>query len=120
MPTNPLFDAADLTIPLGREISNDKAEHAERIVWGWLKGPLGLTDRPDPTPDEIFSWAVELGSIYIRNPSGLSSHQLGPAQQAFSSDRRNEILAGASGVATSSLRPQGSFPDALRYPDPAW
>lgn len=118
--THALFAAADLTTPLGRVATADETAHAERIVWGWLYGPLGLTERPEPTPDNIWAWAVELGAIYLVNPTGLTEQQLGTALRKFSSERRDEILAAAaSGSATSALRPRGCFPAALPYPDPA-
>jgi hypothetical protein len=118
-----LFFPEELRLQLGAAtIDSDRAEVAERVVWGWLKPVLGLTERPYPVPDEVFSWAIELGAIAHENPAGLSSKQLGPAQQAFSMERRREILADAAGggSSTAALSPRGSFPDALSYPDGTW
>lgn len=121
-PTAVLFTADDLTGWLGRTVTASRAAAVERVVWGWLKLALGLSDRPEPVPAEVFSWAVELGAIAHENPSGLSSEQLGPAQRAFSAERRAEILAAAEfgGSSATGLQPQGSFPPAPRYPDPAF
>jgi hypothetical protein len=126
MPTPELlFAAEDLTTPLGRTVSTAQAKHAERIVWGWLKGPLGLQERPDTDErDDVWAWAVELASIYIENPSGLSAEQLGPGQRQFSAQRRAEILEDASRASSTdggvdALEPTGDFPPPPRYPDPA-
>jgi hypothetical protein len=97
-----LFFPEELRLQLGAAtIDSDRAEVAERVVWGWLKPVLGLTERPYPVPDEVFSWAIE---------------------QAFSMERRREILADAAGggSSTAALSPRGSFPDALSYPDGTW
>jgi hypothetical protein len=118
---HPLFAAGDLTTPVGRTVTDAEAEHAERIVWGWLQGPLGLTDRPDTTPDNVWAWAVELGAIYLTNPTGLAERQLGTSLRKFSSERRLAILGEVGeGTSTSTGRPRGCFPPAQRYPDPAW
>jgi hypothetical protein len=116
-----LFTAGDLGEWLGRTVGNGKATMVERVVWGWLKPVLGAETRPDPVPAEVFSWAVELGAIAHENPAGLSSKELGPGKAAFSAERRAEILrdADAYGGGTSALSPQGSFPPAPVYPDPA-
>lgn len=119
-----LFTPTDLTDHLGSPspISTERAQSAERLVWGWLKPILGLTDRPFPVPDEVFSWAIELGGIAHENPTGLTSKQLGPGQQHFSLERRTEILREAllGGLPTSSPAPVGCFPAPLAYPDPAF
>lgn len=120
----PLFSADELKALLGAPtIDPDRAELAERMAWGWLKPVLGLSDRPDPVPDDVFSWAIELGAIAHENPSGLESKQLGPGSQQFSAERRREIIeqAGSGGAPIGAPPvPRGSFPDALSYPDPTW
>lgn len=120
--TLPIFSSNELGEWLGRDVTETKARSIERVVWGWLKGPLGLAARPDPVPDEVFSWAIELGAIAHENPAGLSSRQLGSSQRAFSLERRNEILEMARGGVPGTVTvpsPSGSFPTALDYPDPA-
>ena len=116
-----LFTELDLKNLTGREVTQAQAETAERIVWGWLSPVLNLTDRPDPVPDAVFSWAVELGAIAVENPAGLESYQLGQERFGYSAERRREILAEAAdgGVPGSGGRPQGSFPPACGWPDPA-
>jgi hypothetical protein len=115
-----LFSAADLTVPLGRAVTDEEAALAERVVWGWLKPGLGLTERPDPIPDEVFSWAIELGAIYLENPSGLSSKQLGAEQMGFSAERRTAILAEVGEGRLGPGSPRGSFPLARPWPDRCW
>lgn len=119
-----LFTADDLKNQLGAAtVDADRAEHVERVVWGWLMPVLDLTERPDPVTDDVFAWAVELAAIAYVNPAGLRSQQLGPGSQTFSLERRQEILAEVAGGGTPvgvPNSPEGSFPDALSYPDPTW
>jgi hypothetical protein len=95
----------------------------ERVVWGWLKPLLELTERPDPVSEQLFSWALELGIIFRANPEGLSAKEIGPFREQYSSERRDEILRVAAGGGTTApgaaLKPSGSFPSARAYPDPA-
>lgn len=117
----PLFTADDLTSWLGRDVTEGKAATIEQVVWGWLKPALKAETRPSAVPDEVFSWAIELAAIAHENPAGLSSQQLGDEQQAFSIERRNEILREASsGASGGALSPRSNFPPARPYPDPAW
>lgn len=118
-----LFDENDLTEWLGKQVTGQRAASVERVVWGWLKPILGLAERPDPVPDEMFSWAVELGGIAHENPKGLSSRDLGPYSEQFSTERRKEILDDVRNSLPSggaSLKPTGSFPEPLDYPDGTW
>lgn len=120
-----LFTESDLSDFLSKDISVDQAAVAERVVWGWLKPILGWADQPDETPDELFSWALQLGAIACENPSGLSVKEIGPFRDEYSEERRLAILAEVrnSGLgdpaAAAANQPLGDFPDALPYPDPA-
>jgi hypothetical protein len=118
----PLFTATDLADLLGRPVSDERAAAVERVVWGWLKPVLDLQERPNPIPDEVLSWALELAGIAYENPSGLTEYQLGAERTYFSAERRAQILAEASADrgAGEGTSPRGSFPAATRYPDPAW
>lgn len=123
--TDQLFTAADLGNTLHCSVTAEDAAAAEKLAWGWLKPVLGITTdtRPDVVTAELFAWAVELGAIAYENPSGLSLYQLGEERSQFSAERRQEILetAAAGGKVNSSgvARPQGSFPAAECWPDPA-
>ncbi|HSV41491.1 MAG TPA: hypothetical protein VLI04_22195 [Nocardioidaceae bacterium] len=122
-----LFTEDDLGELIGKPVTESRGAMVERVVWGWLKPILDLEDRPDPVPDELFSWAVELGGIAHENPIGLSGKATGPFSEQFSGlrDRRETILkdvrqwAAAQGDDTAAA-PGGSFPEAPCYPDPAW
>lgn len=125
-PSNPLFDAATLGHFLGKPglVTNERAEVVERVVWGWLAPVLGLTERPSTGTaehDRVFSWAIELGAIAHENPAGRSAKELGTSRSAFSEERRRDILADAAGFGSGIApgNPQGDFPPAPVYPDPA-
>lgn len=124
MPTpTALFTADDLNaVPGVTGVTEAEAAIVERVVWGWLKPVLGVTERPDPVSPELASWALELGVIYRSNPEGLDSKKIGPFEEQYG-ERIDQILrAAATGGVTpagTALRPVGSFPSARAYPDPA-
>ena len=123
-PDHPLFTADELTHWLGELVGDvvvetDHAVMLERVVWGWLKPVLKLAERPDPLPDEVFAWAIELAAIAHQNPAGLNSAQLGDRQQNFSAERRTAILAEAAATGSPAPKPRGRFGKAKPYPDPA-
>jgi hypothetical protein len=115
--TTQLFDADALGGYLRKPVTADAATAVERVVWGWLKPVLGLEGRPDPVPDEVFSWAIELGAIVYENPAGLSGQASGPFSVQFSSERKAEILTEAAGT-DGTAKPTGNFPPAPCWPDP--
>lgn len=114
-----LFTSDELSDWLGKTVTAAKAVAVEKVVWGWLKPRIGATVRPDPVPDEVFSWALELAAIAYENPSGLDGKDIGPFGEQYSSERREEILAAAAAGGTGVLAPKGQFPPARPYPDPA-
>lgn len=117
-----LFDAADLGDWLHCTVTDEAAIAAERVVWGWLKPVLGLTERPTPVSEELFSWAIELGGIAHENPDGKSYYQLADERTGYSAERRQQILeeAATGGIAPGGVaKPVGSFPKAQCWPDPA-
>lgn len=117
-----LFDAQDLEDFLGgRRVPTDTAETAERVVWGWLKPVLGLTERPTEISDELFAAAVELGSIAVSNPAGLSyEYDANDVRRGYQGKRRAEILdeLRTTAAANAGRRPRGRFPKAPTWPDP--
>jgi hypothetical protein len=118
-----LFSADELGDFLHCSVTVAAATSVERVVWGWLKPVLGLTERPDPVSEELFSWAIELGAIAHENPSGLSRYQLADEMQWYSAERRNQILdeAGSGGTPGGVPKPRGNFPteECPSWPDPA-
>lgn len=123
MPTTALFTAEDLNaLPGISGVTEAEGSAVERIVWGWIKPLLGVSERPDPVTDELFAAALELGAIYRSNPDGLSEYRLESESSKYSSERREEILQTIPGGGTAPggvLKPRGSFPAARAYPDPA-
>jgi hypothetical protein len=123
-PDHPLFTAQDLTDWLQKPIGDSQAAMVERVVWGWLKPVLGLTERPTALTEEQASWAIELGGIAASNPDALARYVLEGEESFYDGTRRDEILRmAASGGVTpggETPRPRGSFPPATCYPDPAY
>lgn len=117
-PQIPLFTAKDLADWLHRSVTPEGSAVAEKVVWGWLQPLLkpATEVRPDPVPDKLFSWALELGGIAYVNPEGLSQYQLEDETTIYGSERRDEILALAAsgGTVTDGAAPSpiGSFPPA--------
>jgi hypothetical protein len=120
MTTEALFDSAALGAYLHTSVSDDAAESAEAVVWGWLTAATGLTERPDPVPADLYAWALELGAMAYENPTSLTVRQVDDVRMESSEARRDAILqaaANASDVSTQGA-PQGSFPCAPTWPDP--
>jgi len=122
-PDHPLFMAQDLADWLQKPVGDSQAAMCERVVWGWLKPILGLTNRPETLTEEQSSWAIELGGIAASNPDALARYVLEGEESFYDGTRRDEILrnAAAGGVtpAGGAPKPRGSFPPAERYPDRA-
>lgn len=118
-----LFNAADLGAWLRQDVTDEAASVVERVVWGWLRPVLKLTERPDVPSEELVAWAIELGAIAYTNPEGLAEYRLEEEWSHYSGERRDEILAlagsGGTAVQGAVAAPQGRFPAARRYPDPA-
>lgn len=119
----PLFTATDLTDWLRQSVTAEAAAVTERVVWGWLRPLLGVTERPAAPSDELTSWAIELGGIAYSNPEGLSVYMLETERSNYSSERRDEILrmVATHGLVApgGALSPKSSFPAAVDYPEPA-
>lgn len=121
--TDAIFGAAELSAWLRQPVEDEAAWMVEKVVWGWLSTPLGLTERPAEPSEALRAMAIELGGIAYANPEGLGSYALEAERSVYSGERRDEIIsqASASGVdgASGALSPRGSFPCAPCYPDPA-
>lgn len=125
----PLFTAEQLRTGLRYEVGDDfdtaGAEHAEKVVAGWLLDATGLTEFPAPLPPQLWSWAVELGGIYYENPTSLETDASGEVSSAWGMDRRSQILESARAWSLRTYgrgqggapRPRGTFPAAGRWPD---
>lgn len=107
-----IFELSDL--PSWLQIPNVDIETATRVrryANGWLMSATGLSSWPDPIPDDLWAWAIELAGIAYRNPTALSSETVG--DYTYSADRaaKEAILAEAKAkYNTSSGSPQYNFP----------
>ena len=71
----PLFTAKDLADFLQYPVEDATAAIDERVVSGWL-AEEGLTyTGSDTVPDQVFSWALELGAIVHENPTSSTTDQ---------------------------------------------
>ncbi|MBM0277815.1 hypothetical protein [Micromonospora tarensis] len=101
------------------EFDSDAAGIARRQAGGWLSDATGLMTWPDPLPERLWSWGIELGSIAYNNPEGAESEQIDDYRVVNDVDRREAILAAARASYPSSVPgagPQWSFP----LPDWSW
>ncbi|GAA2516698.1 hypothetical protein [Winogradskya humida] len=94
---------------------------ARRVASGWLRAATELAEWPDPTPDDLFGWALELAGLFYNNPEGLASDTVGGTSAAWDRQRRAEILGAAraayANVAGGRGGPVGAFPAPLPGPD---
>jgi len=116
-----LFSAADLAGYLHTQVDAAQAAVTERVVFGWIKGATNITERPDPVPDDLWAWAVELGALQYSNPEGLRSTVSDNTGSTWAQDRREAILTSIKNAygTGSAAQPSGSFPPAEPWPDPA-
>ena len=80
-------------------------------------GATHLTAWPNPIPDDLWTWAIELAAIAFRNPTAATSE----SQDDYSishgdAARRREILAAARAAYGTASSPLFSFPE----PDWHW
>ena len=106
-----IFDLGDLPswmqVP---EVDEQTAIRVRRAANGWLMGATGIKAWPDPIPDDLWAWAIELAAIAHRNPTGLRSEVIGQYQAGFDARRRKEILEEAKEAYAGGQSPQFSFP----------
>lgn len=115
-PSGLLFTNADLQAYLQQTIDTATGDLAQRIASGWLAAATNQTSWPDPIPDTLFAWALELGAIAYRNPDGVSTESIDDHSVSFDRLRRKEILDKASAFYGGSNVPLSSFPE----PDWHW
>src|SRR4029453_11712520 len=107
-----LFELSDL--PSWLQVPSVDTETATRIrqcVNGWLMSATRLTAWPNPVPDDLFAWAIELAGIAYRNPSGAASESLDDYNVSYNAARRKEILDAARLAYSGAGTPSYSFPD---------
>jgi hypothetical protein len=108
-----LFDLVDLPSWLQvPSVDTETATRVRRYASGWLKNATQLTVwPPDPVPDDIWAWAIELAAIAFRNPAGASNESIDDYSVGHDTARRKEILAEARLAYSTASVAQYSFPD---------
>lgn len=112
-----IFDLGDLPSWLQvPEVDEQTAIRNRRAASGWLMGATGLSSWPDPVPDDLWAWAIELAAIAHRNPAAATSESVDDWNVSWDRMRRKEILNAAKAAYGLAGSPQFSFPE----PDWHW
>lgn len=94
---------------------------ARRVATGWLRDATQLADWPEPVPEALFSWALELAGLAYNNPESLAVDQAGGVASTYDRQRRKEILDAAARAygnpAGGRGGPLGAFSAPLPGPD---
>lgn len=111
-----IFDLGDLPpwlqVPA---VDEQTGVRIRRYANGWLMSATGLTSWPDPIPDDLWAWAIELASIAYGNPGGVESNTIGSYQVSYGTGRREEILEAARRKYGGAGSPKYSFPEPDWY-----
>lgn len=113
-----LFTLEQLASFVKEDLDASSATVARRVAYGWLSDATGLTTWPDPAPDTLFSWAIELAAIAHRNPDGALSEETDDHRVQYDRQRRAQILE-AAGAAYPSPAPNTAGPQ-YSFPTPDW
>lgn len=112
-----LITPADLATWLRAPVEDAAAAMVIRHAQGELRSATGWSgDWPDPTPDDLAGWCVELAAMTYTNPQGLDEDSTEADTMRPAWARRAEILAQAARRYGSAGRPLGSFPPAPSWP----
>ena len=107
-----IFDLADLPSWLQvPAVDTETATRVRRYADGWLMSATGLSSWPDPVPNDLWAWGIELAGIAYRNPTALNSETV--SDYTYSQDRaaKEAILAAAKTKYGGASSPQYSFPE---------
>lgn len=120
----PMYSKAELQAWLQYDVEAATYEIGHRVVSGWLMDAAQWTAVPDPLPDQVFAWALELGGIAYENPTSQQDDQTDAVRTSWR-DRKGQILAEVRAFATANptsgpAMPRGRFPGAAPYPDPVY
>lgn len=113
-----LFTLDQLSSYMQESLDNSTATVARRVAYGWLSDATGLTSWPDPAPDKLFAWGIELAAIAHRNPDGALSEQTDDYRVQHDRERRRQILEAAK-AAYPSEAPAAAGP-LFSFPEPDW
>jgi hypothetical protein len=101
-------------------VRTEWADSAIRIATGWLRGRCHFEQwPPDPVPEDVWAWLVELAALVYDNPTLVSSTTVGGQTVAYGAValRRKQILDEAEGAYPRLAgRPVGEFPEACPLP----
>ncbi|GAB7039707.1 MULTISPECIES: hypothetical protein [Catenuloplanes] len=116
-----LFELTELADYLQQgPLDEASATVARRKASGWLRSATKLTAWPDPVPDDLWGWAIELAALAYDNPAMLASEQVGATSRTADRGRLAAILDAARAAyldpATAGGGPLHSFPE----PDWQW
>ena len=111
-----LVGAGELATYLQRPLRSDVETMAIRVAEEWLRSACtSLTDWPDPVPEDLWAWALELAGIAYSNPEGLATRTAGDDTQGWVIARKQEILDAAQ-ERYGGAQPVGHFPPAPCWP----
>lgn len=116
-----LVGPGQLELYLQHPTRPETEEIAIRVAEGWLRSvTTSLTDWPQPPPEDLWAWALELASIAYSNPQGLVSRTTDEDTRGWVVERRQQILDAARQKYSGGSAPSGtgSFPPAPCWPDP--
>lgn len=112
-----LFTLDEFASYIQQDVDTSTATVVRRVASGWLMSATGLTTWPSPTPDDLWTWALELAAISYRNPAGdVTSEAVDDYTVMSDRARRKEILEAARTGYGGATTPQYAFPD----PDWHW
>jgi hypothetical protein len=97
-------------------VDTETATRVRKYASGWLMAATGVSPWPDPIPDDLWAWAIELAGIAYRNPTANTSETTGAYSVSSDSGRKAEILAAAKARYGGATTPLYSFPE----PDWEW
>lgn len=114
-----LFDLGDLPSWLQVPgVDTETATRVRRYVNGWLQDATGLDTWPDPVPDKLWAWAIELAALVFDNPTAKWSQTIDDSADVYErgpQGRRREILDAAR-AAYNMTRNQPQY----AFPEPDW
>ncbi|BEL07833.1 hypothetical protein Q0Z83_060240 [Actinoplanes sichuanensis] len=115
-----LFELTDLASYLQRaDLDVETAVRARRIASGKLRSATRLAAWPDPVPDDLWTWAVELAGLAYNNPELLATETTGAVSSTWERGRQAEILA----AARETYGGPGGIPAGgplFSFPEPDW
>jgi hypothetical protein len=107
-----LFDLVDLPSWLQvPQVDTETATRVRRAASGWLMAATRLAAWPNPVPDDLWAWAIELAAIAFRNPAAAASESIDDYSVSYDRARRAEILKAAALAYSGANVPLYSFPE---------